>query len=176
MVLTPWISEVFASFYKKFSLLSFLPCSSNSSGCSFVIWITLALAWFLISALSLRYFLLLTIPYEIQWSYISYEIISAMLSNLLWERSLIASCFSCITVKNFKKFHVMVVAREKSSVVPLNAIPTGRPASLANKAIEIPPVITIDVTRLISTNNACDCIESSLDETILPDFRELQFH
>ena len=70
----------------------------------------------------------------------------------------------------------MVVAREKSSVVPLNAIPTGRPASLANKAIEIPPVITIDVTRLISTNNACDCIESSLDETILPDFRELQFH
>ena len=45
----------------------------------------------------------------------------------------------------------MAVAKEKRWVVPLNAIPTGRPASLANVAIEIPPVITIDVSRPILT-------------------------
>ena len=50
------LSEVFVIFRKKSSLPSCLPCSSNSSRCSFVIFLTLVLAWFLISALSLRYF------------------------------------------------------------------------------------------------------------------------
>ena len=66
MAMTPLIPEVFAIFRKKSSLSFFLPCSSNSSQCSFVICLTLALAWFLISALS--YF---TPPpailYETQW-------------------------------------------------------------------------------------------------------------
>ena len=43
-------------FCKKSSLPSFLPCSSNFSRCSFMICFILALAWFLISALSLQYF------------------------------------------------------------------------------------------------------------------------
>ena len=55
MALTPWVPEVYAIFRKKSLLPSFLPCSSNSS-CSFDICFTLALAWFLISALSLQYF------------------------------------------------------------------------------------------------------------------------
>ena len=45
----------------------------------------------------------------------------------------------------------MVVAREESRLVPLNAVPTGRPAPLANAAIETPPVITVDVIRPVST-------------------------
>ena len=56
MALAPWIPEVFAIFRKKSSLPSFLPCSNNSSHCYFVISFTLALAWFLISAWSIRYF------------------------------------------------------------------------------------------------------------------------
>ena len=45
----------------------------------------------------------------------------------------------------------MTVAREKSRLVPLKAIPTGRPTPLANAAIETPPVITVDVIRPVST-------------------------
>ena len=51
-----WVPKEFAIFCKKSSLPSFLPCSSYYSRCSFVISFTLALAWFLISALSLQYF------------------------------------------------------------------------------------------------------------------------
>ena len=40
---------------------------------------------------------------------------------------------------------------EKSRLIPLNAIPTGKPTPLANAEIETPPVITVDVIRLIST-------------------------
>ena len=87
MALAPWVPEVFAILRKKSSLPSFLPCSSNSSRCSFVISFTLALAWFLISALSLRYF---SISYSTLWnsvgeitlSCIACEMILAMLSNL----------------------------------------------------------------------------------------------
>ena len=67
--------------------------------------------------------------------------------DLLWANSLITSCFSCFTVKNLKYFCVMAVARERSRLVPLKAIPTGNPTPLANAAIEIPPVITVDVIR-----------------------------
>ena len=45
----------------------------------------------------------------------------------------------------------MAVARERSRLVPLKAIPTGNPTPLANAAIEIPPVITVDVIRPVST-------------------------
>ena len=41
----------------------------------------------------------------------------------------------------------MTVARERSMLVPLTAMPTGRPAPLANAAMEVPPVITVDVIR-----------------------------
>ena len=81
-----------------------------------------------------------------------------MLSNLLWVSSLIASCFSCVMVKILKDFCVMAVARERSRLVPLKAIPTGNPTPLANVAIEIPPVITVD--NLACVYDTCDCIES----------------
>ena len=45
----------------------------------------------------------------------------------------------------------MAVARERSRLVPLKAIPTGNPTPLANAAIDIPPVITVDVIRPVST-------------------------
>ena len=61
------------------------------------------------------------------------------------------SCFSCFTVKVLKDFHVMTVARERIKLVPLKAMPTGRPTPLANSAIEIPPVITVDIIKHVST-------------------------
>ena len=61
-----------------------------------------------------------------------------------------ASCFCCFTVKVLKDLCVMTVAREGSMLVPLTAMPTGRPTPLANAAMEIPPVITVDVIRPVS--------------------------
>ena len=43
------------------------------------------------------------------------------------------------------------VARERSRLVALKAMPTGNPTPLANAAVEIPPVITVDVIRPVST-------------------------
>ena len=62
-----------------------------------------------------------------------------------------ASCLSCFTVRVLKDFRVMTVARETSKLVPLKAMPTGRPTPLANAAIEAHPVITVDVIRPVST-------------------------
>ena len=45
----------------------------------------------------------------------------------------------------------MTVARERSRLVPLKAIPAGKPTPLANAAIEIRPVITVDVIKPVST-------------------------
>ena len=45
----------------------------------------------------------------------------------------------------------MAVARERSRLVPLKAIPTGNPTPLANATILIPPVITANVIRPVST-------------------------
>ena len=73
-----------------------------------------------------------------------------MLSSLAWASSLMELCFSCFTVKILKDFRVMAVAREKSRIVPPKAIPTGNPTTLANAAIEIPPVMTTDVIKLVS--------------------------
>ena len=85
---------------------------------------------------------------EISPSYIACEMILAMLSDFLWASSLIASCFSCFTVKILKEFRMMAVARERSRLVPLKEIPTGNPTPLANAAMLIPPVTTVDVIRL----------------------------
>ena len=62
-----------------------------------------------------------------------------------------ASCFSCFMVKVLKDFYVMNVGRERSRLVPLKTMPTGRPTPLANAAVEIPPVITVGVIRPVST-------------------------
>ena len=45
----------------------------------------------------------------------------------------------------------MTATRERIRLVPLKAIPTGRPTPPANAAIETPPVITVDVIRPVST-------------------------
>ena len=45
----------------------------------------------------------------------------------------------------------MTIGSERSRLVPHKAMPTGRPTPLANAAIEIPPVITVDVIRPVST-------------------------
>ena len=83
-------------------------------------------------------------------SCIAWEMILAMLPNLLWASRLIASCFSCFMVKIFKDFLVIAVARERSRLVPLKAILTGNPTPLANATILIPPVINVDVIRPVS--------------------------
>ena len=45
----------------------------------------------------------------------------------------------------------MAVARERSRLVPLKAVPTGNPTRLANALTEIPPAITVDGIRPVST-------------------------
>ena len=59
-------------------------------------------------------------------------------------------CFSCFTVKVVKDFRVMAVARERSRLATPKVAPMGRPTSLGNAAMEIPPVITVDVIRPVS--------------------------
>ena len=53
--------------------------------------------------------------------------------------------------KILKDFRMMAVARERSRLVPLKAVPTGNPTPLANAAIDTPPVITVDVIKPMST-------------------------
>ena len=45
----------------------------------------------------------------------------------------------------------MTVARERSRLVLLKTMLTGRPTQLVNAAIEIPPVITVNVIKPVST-------------------------
>ena len=54
-------------------------------------------------------------------------------------------------MKISKDFRVMAVARERSRLVLLNAMPTGNPTRLTNYAILIPPLITVYVIRAVST-------------------------
>ena len=128
-------------FVKNHLCLSFFLVEANFFLCSFAICLTLALTWFLISALSLRY---LCTSCNALWNSIdempphciAWEMIRFVLCNLLWAISgFIASCFSCFTVNILKDFHVMAVSRERSILVPLKAIPKGRPTSLANAAL-----------------------------------------
>ena len=44
----------------------------------------------------------------------------------------------------------MGVARKRNRLVPLKAMTTGRLTPLANAAIEIPPVMTVDVIKPVS--------------------------
>ena len=53
-------------------------------------------------------------------------------------------------VKVLEDFRVVTVAREKSRLVSLKAMPAGRPAPLANAAIEIHPVIIVIIVRPVS--------------------------
>ena len=53
--------------------------------------------------------------------------------------------------EDFKYFRVMAVARERSRLILLKAIPRGNPTPLENAVIDISPVITIDVIRAVST-------------------------
>ena len=156
MASAPWIPEVFAIWRKKISLPSFLPCSSNSSRCSFSIYFTLFYLRFLISALSLRYFSLSCNTLwnslgEMSPSCIACEMISAMLSNLLWASSIMTSCFPCFTVWLLENFLVATVKRESTTPSPPKAAPMGRPAPLANRGIEALPTITVEVIKPVST-------------------------
>ena len=54
-------------------------------------------------------------------------------------------------VKFLKDFRVMTVARERSRIVPLKVMLTGKSTPLANPAIEIPTVFTVDVIRPVFT-------------------------
>ena len=45
----------------------------------------------------------------------------------------------------------MTGARERSKLVPLKAMPTGKSTPLENASTEIPPVITVDVIRPVCT-------------------------
>ena len=130
MALAPWVPEVSVIFRKKSSLPSFLPCLSNR----FHLGLGLVpnISQFPISCSTLW-----NLVGEISPSCSACEMILAMLSNLLWASSLIASCFSCFTVKILKDFRVMAVARKRSRLVLLKAIPTGNPTPLANAAIDI---------------------------------------
>ena len=55
------------------------------------------------------------------------------------------------TVRILEIFHVIRAPREEASLVLSKAMPTGNPTPLANAAVEIPPVITADVIRLVPT-------------------------
>ena len=80
---------------------------------------------------------------------IACEMILAMLSNLLWASSLIELCFPCFAVRVLGIFHVMDVPRVEARLVTLKTIPTGNPTPLANAEVEIFPVITADVIRIL---------------------------
>ena len=54
---------------------------------------------------------------------------------------------------------MIAVARERSRLVPLKGKPTSNPTPVANAAvIEIPPVITVDVIRPVSTVPVIVCL------------------
>ena len=84
-------------------------------------------------------------------SYIACGITLPMLFNLISASSLIASCYSCFMITILKDFCVTAVARKKTRLILFNTIPARRPTPIANKVIEVPPVITFDVIRPIST-------------------------
>ena len=59
--------------------------------------------------------------------------------------------FYCFAVKILKYFRVIVVASERSRLVPLKTIPTGNLTPLANAAMLIALVISIDEFWPVST-------------------------
>ena len=120
-----------------------------------MIFFSLAMAWLLISALSLRYFsfscnTLWNSVGEISPSCIAYKMILAMLSNLPWESSLMESYFSRATIEAIRYFRVAGVIGEKSGRTLLKTIQTGSPTPFASAAMDIHPVRTVDVIRPMS--------------------------
>ena len=55
-----------------------------------------------------------------------------------------------LELKTLIVFRVIVVAKERSRLVAERLIPTGKPIPLARAAIEIPLVMAVVVTRLMS--------------------------
>ena len=154
MALVPWVPEEFAISRKKSSLPSFFPCLSNCSRCFFCNLVCFGLGLVLTISLELTVFFYL-MQYLVKFSRRDVSVLNCLwndigYANLLCASSLIASCFSCFMVKILKDFLEMAVARERSRLVPLKAIPTGNSTPLANPVIEIPPVITVDVIRPVS--------------------------
>ena len=58
--------------------------------------------------------------------------------------------FFCFTVNILKDFCVIAVAREKTGLGPLNALPTGRPMPLAKVTIETPPAMYLELNTQCS--------------------------
>ena len=81
--------------------------------------------------------------------------------------------FFCFTVSVLEIFLVMQVTREEARLVTSKAMTTCNLTPLANAVVEIPPLITADVIRLVSTipvivlNRFCFFLHSA---------HELQFH
>ena len=83
-------------------------------------------------------------------SCIACEMILAMLPNFPRASSLMESCFFGATIEALRCFSVAGVIREKTRLTLLRAIPTGSPTPLASAAMDIPPVNTVYVIRLVS--------------------------
>ena len=96
---------------------------------------------------------------EISQSYIACGMTLTMPSNLLWVSSSIALCFSCFKENILNDFLVITVRRERSSLIPVNAVSTDRHVQLVNAAIETPSVVTADAISPV--NHACYCVVSS---------------
>ena len=109
---------------------------------------------------------------EISPSCIAREVILAILSNLPWASSLMESCFSRTTIEALRYFCAAGVIKEKSRLTPPKAIPTGSPTPLASAAMDIPPVSTVDVIRIVSAmlNTVMDCL------IFLPSVHIFQIH
>ena len=57
------------------------------------------------------------------------------------------SSFYCFTVNVLVDLRLIAVATERRRLVPLNPIPTGKPTQLLNVAMDIPPVMRVDLIR-----------------------------
>ena len=84
-------------------------------------------------------------------SCIACEMISAMLFDLLWASSIMASCFPCFTVWLLENFRLATVKRKRTTPSTPKEAPTGRPTPLANAGMEASPAITSEVIKPVST-------------------------
>ena len=139
IALTHWTLEVFAIFRKKLLLPSFLTCSDTSSSCLFAIFSP----WFLTAVWICRYF---SVSFNMLWnsidelflSWLAYEKLLKILSNMRLSSSLIACCFYCFRVNIVSDLRLPVVAKKRSRLVPLNPIPTDDLALLVNAPMKTP--------------------------------------
>ena len=81
-------------------------------------------------------------------------------------------CFSWATIETLRYFRVAGAIKEKGRLTLPRAILTGSPTPLANAAMDIPPVSTVDVSRLVSL-----MLNIVMDRLIfLPFVHVFQFH